>query len=122
MALIKQKTLKTGNTGEYHRIVQMNMNYDRLDCVITIATYKDSNARDAGATPVTQYTLDIGQAFHDEEYTNGEDTMKNVSLKEAYKVFKDKSIAEAAKEDEDEEGNPTDKNKDLAWFADATDV
>ena len=114
MGLVKNKTLPTSASGEYWRVVQVNMNYDRTDCVVTLVCYVDEDARNADAQPLTSVQLDLGDNFHDDEYSNGEDTMKNVSLKEVYKVLKSMSQTEDNKKE--------DKNADLAYFADATDV
>jgi len=114
MGLTKSKTTKSGYTAEYHRIGQLNMNYDRLDAVMTVLTYKDQASRDAGDEPTGSFQYDFGSNYHDENYSNGEDSMKNVSLKEAYKVLRSLSQAEEAKTE--------DKNEDLAYFADATAV
>ncbi len=113
MGLLKSKPTKEGYTAEYHRIGQLNMNYDRLDVVMTVLTYKDKASRDAGDQPISSFQYDLGTHYHDEKYSNGEDAMKNVSLKEAYRVLRTLSTAEDAKTE--------DKNEDLAFFADATD-
>ena len=113
MGLLKPKTLSSGVVGEYWRIVQKNMNYDRQDCVVTLALYRNKESRDVGETPVDSTQLDLGKEYHDFEYKNGIDTMKNVSLKETYLVLKNKSIVEAGKEEN--------RDENLAFFADAVD-
>ena len=114
MALQKIKSTDMGVDGDYHRVLQLNCNYDRVDAVCTVGTYVDQAARDAGNTPITTFQVDLSAEFHDKNYTNGEDIMKNISLKEAYKALKQMAIAEDAKE----EGT----NEALAFFADAVDV
>lgn len=114
MGLKKTKNLPSSVTCEYWRVIQQNMNFDRLDCVVTVAGYKDKTARDAGATPLDSIQVSLDGDYHDEVYINGEDAMKNVSLKELYKVLKTKALAEAAKEEN--------KDENLAFFADALDL
>lgn len=114
MALQKVKSTLMGVDGTYHRVLQLNCNYDRLDAVCTIGTYVDKVAREAGSTPVASFQVDLAGEFHNENYKDGEDVMKNISLKEAYKALKRMAVVEAAKEE--------DVNEALAFFADATDV
>lgn len=114
MALQKNKTIK-GFIGNYWRIVQLNMNYDLQDAVMTVALYKDQTTRDADSSAVIHsFQYDLSNSFHDENYSDGADVMKNISLKECYKVLKDLAITEEAKTE--------DKNEDLAYFSDASDV
>lgn len=113
MALQKTKSTNMGVDGNYWRIVQLNMNYDRLDAVCTVACYKDETVRNNGSQPLTQVQFDLSNSFHNDNYTNGEDTMKNISLKEAYKVLKSLAVTENAKEER--------KDEDLAFFSDAID-
>lgn len=115
MALQKNKTVLSGFTGDYWRICQIKMNYDRTEAVMTIALYKDQTAREAGALPIDQFQHDFGSSYHDETYSGGEDVMKNASLKEAYHVLKTKAQEEAQKDEEEQ-------NEDLVFFADAVDA
>ena len=112
-AMKKAKTTQYGVTGNHWRIAQLNMNYDRPDAVCTILLYVDEAARDAGAQPIDSFQVDLSSDFHDGTYSDGDDVMKNVSLKEAYKSLKRLAQAEEAKD----EGNDA-----LAFFADAEDV
>lgn len=114
MGLLKTKSTKYGVDASYHRIIQLNMNYDRLDAVVTLATYTNKDDRDAGANPIDQFQVDLSTEFHDDIYSNGEDVMKNVSLKEAYKALDRMAKAEALKTE--------DKNEELAFYSDAVEV
>jgi len=101
MALKKPKALNTGVTAEYWRIVQLNTNFDRLDCVIDLSVYLNQAARDAGASPLYPYRHDLGEAFAEKLY-NGSDKVKNINLQKAYAELKLQAEAEAAKEEGDE--------------------
>ena len=126
MAFSKIKQMSTGNTGEYHRIVQLNCNYDRNDAVCTVQTYKDQIARDEGkATLGDDLKIDLKLNYHD-EVMKGDDTSRNTVLATAYKVLKEMAQVEADKPDTVKESDNTvtnsDKNQSLAWWADAEDV
>ncbi len=114
MALQKVKSTQMGVDGDYHRVLQLNCNYDRLDAVCTVGVYVDEAARNAGSTPIDSFQIDLAGQFHNENYKDGEDAMKNISLKEAYKALKALAVVEAAKDE--------DKNDALAFYADAEDV
>ena len=118
MGLQKTKTSKYGYACDYWRIVQMNMNYDRLDAVITVALYKSEADRNAGKASLQSYSTDIGSVVLPQNYSSGDDTMKNISLKEAYKALKTMAVAEAAKAGTEEEP----RDEELAFFADAVTV
>ena len=115
MAIQKTKTVK-GIDCNYWRIVQLNQNYDRQDAVMTLALYVNKDTRDADpiGNVMDSYQTDLAINYHDKLYSNGEDEMRNVDRKEAYRVFLAKAQAEAEKED--------DKDEALAWFADAVSV
>ena len=115
MALQKSKATIYGMPGDYWRIVQLNCNYDRVDAVCTIALYIDEASRDAGNNPLSHFKVDLAGQFHDGDYTDGDDVMKNISLKEAYKALKRMAVDEDAKSDDG-------KNAELAFFSDALDV
>ena len=113
MAITKIKSIK-GYNAEYWRISQLNSNFDRSDAVITLSLYKDKATRDLDSNAtVDSLQYDLGTDFSNELY-DGLDSVKNIKLQKAYKIFKDKAIAEAAKD----EG----KDESLAWFADAVDA
>lgn len=114
MALQKIKSTNFGVGGDYHRILQLNCHYDRLDAVCTVGTYIDQVARDEGNVPIDSFQIDLASEFHGNAYKDGEDMMKNISLKEAYRALKKMAQDEAAKLD--------DKNEALAFYADAEDV
>jgi len=116
MALKKDITNQHGMTCEYWRIIQLNQNYDRLDAVITIALYEHRAQRLIGL-PFMSYKFDIGCCYHDDEYLNGNDIMRNITLKEGYRMLKQLAIAEQAKPLDD----PM-RDARLAWFHDAEDV
>jgi hypothetical protein len=63
MALEKAITLPSGVTAKYWRTVQMNMNCDRPDCVVTLLGYKDEPTRRDGATPLESIQVDLGMDF-----------------------------------------------------------
>jgi hypothetical protein len=115
MALKKAKQMTNGTTAEYWRIIQLNINWDRLDAVIDLAVYLTKAAREAGATPMYSFQHALGAEFT-ELLFNGNDKVKNVNLNKAYSEFKAQAVVEAAKPDSEE------KNTALAWFADATDA
>ena len=117
MALQKNKSTAMGVNGTYHRILQLNCNYDRVDAVCTVGTYVDEAAREAGSTPIDSFQIDLADQFHNGNYKDGEDVMKNISLKEAYKALKKMAVDEAAKSDDDDS-----KRADLAFFSDTEDV
>ncbi|MCK5604545.1 hypothetical protein KAR91_21835 [Candidatus Pacearchaeota archaeon] len=115
MALNKIKSTQMGVDGDYHRILQLNCNFDRLDAVCTVGTYVDEAARNAGSTPIATFQIDLADQFHNGNYNDGEDAMKNISLKEGYKALKKMAVDEAAKP-------VADRRDDLVFFADAEDV
>lgn len=114
MALQKTKATPFGIDGNYWRILQLNCNYDRIDAVCTVGLYIDEASRNAGNNPVDSFQTDLATEFHDTNYKDGDDAMKNISLKEAYKALRKM----ATEEDSKTEG----KNVNLAFFADAVDV
>jgi hypothetical protein len=111
MALQKTKQLPSGAICNYYRIVQTNMNYDRLDCVITLSGYLSKEARDSGATPIDSIQLDLSSHFHNKEYTSGEEILSNINRKSAYTVIK-----QLAQEEYDGEEQP------IHFFRGATDI
>jgi hypothetical protein len=72
MAFKKAKQLNTGITIDYWRIVQINTNCDRQDCVITICGYLNKEARDNGANPVDSIQWDLGLDFFLAEVEKGQ--------------------------------------------------
>lgn len=115
MALQKTKTTHHGVDGDYWRILQLNCNYDRSDAVCTVVLYLNEAARNAGNSPVDSFQIDLAVDYHDGQYVNGDDAMKNISLKEAYKTLKQMAVDESTK--------PKDgQNADLAFFSDTVDV
>ena len=117
MALQKIISTAMGVEGDYHRVLQLNCNYDRMDAVCTVGVYVSAAARNDGSTPIDSFQVDLSGQFHDENYKDGEDAMKNISRKEAYKALKAMAVAEAAKT-KDEDG----KSEKLVFYADAKDV
>jgi len=117
MALQKTKTTLYGIDGNYWRIVQLNCNYDRIDAVCTIALYIDEAAYIAGNNHIDSFQVDLAIEFHNGSYTDGDDIMKSISLKEAYKALKKMATDESNKLEDDDT-----KRNDLAWFADASIV
>ncbi len=115
MALQKDKRLYTDVDCEYHRIIQLNSNFDRLDAVCTVGTYVNKAASYVDGLsgkrkpPIESFQIDLAGQFHNKNYVDGDDAMKNISLKEAYKALK----VMAAEEEADDA---------LAFFADAVDV
>jgi hypothetical protein len=72
MALQIAKQLDTGVTIDYWRIVQINTNCDRQDCVITICGYLNKEARDNGANPIYAIQWDLGLDFFLAEVQKGQ--------------------------------------------------
>ena len=118
MALSKVKVTRFGVDANYHRVVQLNCNYDRLDAVCVIATYLNEAARLANESPIESFKLDLSGQFHNAHYTDAEDAMKNISLKEAYKALKQMALDEASKPNDPD--SPS--NEELIFFSDAEDV
>lgn len=115
MALQKNKTSR-GHLCNYWRILQYSANFDRSDAVITFGLYKDAVTREADPNAVMEsFTFDLGSGFHNLNYNNGQDTVKNIKLKEAYTFFKSLVVAEAAKPVEQQ-------NTQLSFFSDAIDA
>lgn len=113
MALKKTKQIK-GYQAEYWRIIQLNSNFDRWDAIITLALYKDKATRDADPQSVFEaLQFDLGSDFAEDIYDGQADKVKNIKLKEAYKIFHAKAEAEALKEEPDQS---------LVFFADAVDI
>jgi len=113
MALKIKKILPSSIEADYWRISQQNMNYDRLDCVVTLSAYINKEARDEGAEPVCSCTFDLSEVFHGKEYDNGKKPMGNINRGELYGMIKQQAQVEADKE----EGN-----SELAFFADSEDI
>ena len=57
MALDKSLTTNTGVTVKYWRIVQINQNSDRQDCIVDLAGYVDELTRRDGKYPVVSNTF-----------------------------------------------------------------
>lgn len=112
MAFKKTATTRSSVEVEYHRIAQLNMNYDRLDAVVVLAGYLNQEARNEGAEPVCSCQFDLSEHFHNEQ---GEGQLKNLNRAKAYEVIKQLAQAELEKDEEEQ-------NKELAFFADAQDV
>ncbi len=115
MALRKDKYIDIDLSGDYHRILQLNCNYDRMDAVCTVGTYISQSSREGGGSPKLTFQVDLAGEFHNKNYQDGEDVMKNISLKEAYKALKKMAVDEAAKPEDE-------RRDDLAFYADAVDV
>lgn len=113
MALKKIKQIK-GYNAEYWRIVQLNTNFESKESVITLALYKDKATRDADPTAIVDtYQYNLGSDFTEDIYNGESDRVRNIKLKEAYKIFHAKAEAETLKEEPDQS---------LAFFADAVDI
>jgi hypothetical protein len=108
MALLKQKTLPNSLIVDYWRIAQQNMNYDRLDCVVTLSSYASQEARNEGAEPAYSCTFDLSEYFHNKE--GGEEVLKDLNRARAYEV-----IVELAQLEAEKEGG----NSELAFFVDS---
>lgn len=114
MAFCKNKKLNTGIEINYWRIIQLNVNYDRLDAVVTLAGYLSKEARDNGSQPIETVQFDMSSMFHNAEFS-GDEVVKNINLKEAYTTIKSLAQKELESEDENE------RNEHIIFFADATD-
>ncbi len=112
MALKKTKTLPDGTSGEYWRIAQMNINFDRLDGVSTIELFGSKAIRDTGNTPMgEQEQRQLQLDYLDREITLKDDTvikMKDLIRREAYEAWKLSDLNE----------NKEEQN----FFADALDI
>jgi hypothetical protein len=115
MALEKQYTTNSGVECDYWRIVQINQNFLRNDCVITIVLYVDHATRINEAQPIMSIMFDFGCCYQNREYDNGIDVMRNIDIKESYRVLKMKAMEENEKLEDD-------RNEMLAWFWDAVDA
>lgn len=121
MALKKQKQLdNTGLYGEYWRLIQVNINFDRLDGRFELVMYSDQEARDGGKNPLNEsISREIGaEALNSPIIVNGVPMMLKDAIKARfYAVFMAKAVAEAAKRDDDES-----KDTEVAFFSDAEGV
>jgi len=118
MALEKIKKAK-GFNAKYWRVLQINSNLDRGDAVVTLGLYKDKATRTADSSAVVdQYQIDLGDDLL--SATGSKDTVKNINLSKAYKVFKNRAIAEKAKQDKGDGDETIDGS--LAFFSDAIDA
>jgi len=124
MALQKEKLVKNF-ACDYHRIVQLNMNFDRPDSVVTLSLYKDKESREADVTAVVDsFQIDLANDFI--QSTGKEDKIKNINLSKAYELIVERAKVEQAKIDayeaaEDKEGLEN-GDADLAFFADAVKI
>jgi len=120
MALQKNKTVK-GFTGNYWKIIKLTQDFTKNRVDVIIVLYKDKATRDNDIfSHVHTFEHNLNDSFHSKSYSNGADTMKSISLKEAYKVLKTIAIAEQAKIDTPVEG--VEANEQLAFFSGATNV
>ncbi len=121
MALKLKKQLdNTGLYGEYWRLVQVNINFDRLDGHFDLVMYSDQEARDAGKNPLNEsISREIGaEALNSPIIVNGVPMMLKDAIKARfYAVFMAKAAAEAAKTEDD-----TTKDVEVAFFADAETI
>jgi hypothetical protein len=86
MALQLKREIK-GVECDYWRIIQINQNFNRKDCVITLGLYKDKETREKDETAIL-FTLkvDLFEEYQLGEY-EGKDIIKNINLGKAYKEF-----------------------------------
>lgn len=115
MGFIKQREIDNkGIYGTYWRIVQLNINYDRPDVIVTVCLYVDKAGREAGKNPTSEsYQFDLKNEFL-ESNPQGKEIMKNVTLQKAYTAIKKLANDEMAKPENE-------RNVNLAFFWDATD-
>jgi hypothetical protein len=59
MALKLAKELESGVSGNYHRIVQANLEMNSLSMEVVVALYKNQDKRDEGKQPLEQYRKTI---------------------------------------------------------------
>jgi hypothetical protein len=114
MALKKTKQIK-GYQAEYWRIIQINSNFDSKDSIVTLALYKNKATRDTDPNAILEtYQYNLGSDFSEDIYDGEADKVKNIKLKEAYKIFHVKAQAETLKTEL--------KDESLVFFADAEDI
>lgn len=106
MALKKTKTAGTGNTGEYWKVAQCNMNTLDNSCHITMCLYKDEASKDAGCGVMDSVSFNWSGDDYPFPVSELDKTGKN-PIKIAY--------GEIKKSKKDEEGNETN------FFVDAID-
>ena len=111
MALQQKKLLSSGIEIDYWRIVQMNMNYDRLDCVITLSGYLSKEARDNDSSAIDSIQIDLSTYFHEKE--GGELILKDLNRSRAYEVILELAELEIDKED---------GNQDFAFFLESVEI
>ena len=113
MALIKTKSLK-GYDAEYWRVIQINTNAIRGDCVCEFALYKDEATRLADEMAVMEtYKINLPDVLLSVVDAKAGDGLKA----QAYKALTAKAIAEEDKRPGLEENETLDES--LAFFADA---
>jgi len=96
MALEKKMETAAGVQGNYWRIIQHNMNYERLDAVVTLALYVSISHRFAGKASIfTSRTIDLGEEFLMSPFTNGVGIEEN--KRGAYLALKRKIVEEKKK-------------------------
>lgn len=114
MGLEKEKVTKYGVEGEYWRIIKLASDYIEGKVSCTIALYVTYAARLAESDYIEHRHFALNNSYMGKEYENGDDTMRNITLKEAYVILKEMAIVEHNKT----EGS---RNAELAWFWDADD-
>jgi hypothetical protein len=107
MALEKIKEIDNlGISGDYHKIVETNINWASRGSHVTLATYLNQQARLDGKNPLETTSFDwSGDEFPFDLPTLDAEGMNTIKV--AYTKIKESKL--------DEEGNETN------WFADAID-
>jgi len=120
MALKKTQEIDNlGIEGNYHRVVQFNINFDSNDTVVTFQMYKNKATRDAGKNPTSQQIQREmkNRVINKEVIYQGETlSLLQVLKKLSYIALKEWATEEAAKQVDD-----TTKDNEVAFFVDATD-
>jgi hypothetical protein len=96
MGFVKVLQMSSLVDVQYWRIVEMHINFDRLDAVIILSGYLSRDARDSMASPITSFQFNLNGDYLME--------MRDTVLRAAYTCFKNLLHTELSKPMEDQDG------------------
>ena len=115
MALKKLMVTDKGTRGDYWRVVQLNMNFDRLDAVASFSLYMTREARVAGRSQMQNINIDLGEEFLKKQIAKNGDLGDESNKRTAYNALKRLVILE-------KQVSPEEQNPDILFFDGAEDV